>query len=115
MSQASLVRGLHWAIAVIAVVAAIVGAIPFNADGSHLVRLGRWLVRELVPGVVTFAVVGLIVLRSPKARAVGWVMLSSAAAWGLSVLCAGLYAGGQPTRCDTGPFGHVAHIPVSLR
>ena len=86
-----LVRGLQWAIAVIAVVAAIVGAIPFDADGSHLVRLGRWLVRELVPGVVTFAVVGLIVLRSPKARAVGWVMLSSAAAWGLSVLCAGLY------------------------
>lgn len=86
-------RGIQIAIAVLAIGMAVIGALLFDTDGTAWVYGSRWLVRELVPGVVTFALVGVLVLRNRRAAAVGWAMLAAALCWGGSALAAGLYVG----------------------
>ena len=54
----------------------------FDMEPDILVLSGTVLVRELVPGVVAFAVVGVAVLRRPTATAVGWTMLGDGAVLG---------------------------------
>ena len=91
-SRRRLVRGLAVAVAVAAIGAVVVGSVLFDADNPDIwVVFGTMLVRELVPGVLTFAVVGVWVLRHRHAAAVGWVMLAAALSWGLSALCSGLW------------------------
>lgn len=87
-----LIRGLVVAVAVVAIVAAVVGAVLFDMEPDILVYSGTVLVRELVPGVVAFAVVGVVVLRRPTATAVGWTMMAMALCWGLASLSMGLWS-----------------------
>lgn len=87
-----LVRALAVAVAVVAIVAVVVGAVLFDMEPDILVYSGTVLVRELVPGVVAFAVVGAVVLRRPTATAVGWTMLAMAWCWGLAALSMGLWS-----------------------
>ncbi len=87
-----LVRGLHVTIACAAIAAAIAGWVQFDTDPSLWVLAGNWLVLELIPGVVAFAIAGAFLLGYPKARAVGWVMLGTSLSWGAAVLSAGLFA-----------------------
>ncbi|HEY5786593.1 MAG TPA: ATP-binding protein [Microlunatus sp.] len=87
-----LVRALAYVVAVAAVAAVVVGSILFTTDNPDIwVMYGTMLVRELVPGTVTFAAVGVWVLGHRRAAAVGWVMLAAALSWGLSALCSGLW------------------------
>ena len=86
-----LARGLHVAIACAAIAAAIAGWVQFDTDPSLWVLAGNWLVLELIPGVIAFAIAGAFLLGYPKARAVGWMMLGTSMSWGAAVLTAGLF------------------------
>ena len=103
-----LVRGLAFAVAVVAIAAVVVGSILFTMEPDILVLSGTLLVRELVPGVVTFAVVGVAVLRRPTATAVGWTMLAMALCWGLAALSMGLSSFSYAAGWDL-----VAHLRVA--
>ena len=103
-----LVRVLALVMAMVAIVAAVVGAVLFDMEPDILVLSGTLLVRELVPGVVTFAVVGVAVLRRPTAAAVGWTMLVMALCWGLAALSMGLSAFSYAAGWDL-----VAHLRVA--
>ncbi|MET1007921.1 MAG: hypothetical protein ABWX96_20385, partial [Propionibacteriaceae bacterium] len=85
-------RVLAHVVAVAAVAAVVVGSRLFDMEPDILVLSGTVLVRELVPGVVAFAVVGVVVLRRPTATAVGWTMLAMALCWGLAALSMGLWS-----------------------
>ena len=108
-----LVRGLALAVGIVAIVAAIVGAILFDMEPDILVLSGTVLVRELVPGVVTFAVVGVAVLRRPTATAVGWTMLAMALCWGLAALSMGLSSFSYAAGWDLVAHLRVAHSTLS--
>lgn len=78
-------------LAVLVIAAAVVGGVMFDSVGSIWVFQGTWLVREVVPGTIVFAIVAVLVLRHPSAAAVGWVMVGVAGAQALGVLAAGLF------------------------
>jgi signal transduction histidine kinase len=78
-------------VAAVAIAAAIVGRVQFDTDPSLYIFYGYWLVAELIPGVIAFAIAGVFLLGYPKAAVVGWVMLACSIFWGVSVLSAGLF------------------------
>ncbi|HET9874113.1 MAG TPA: ATP-binding protein [Propionibacteriaceae bacterium] len=77
-------------VAVASIGVGLVGFVMFDTDPS-IWRYRLWLVKEVLPGTITFSVAGAVLLGYPKARAVGIVLLASGCVGSLYLLTCGLW------------------------
>lgn len=90
-------------VAVASIGIALVGFAMFDTDPS-IWRYRLWLVKELLPGTITFSVAGAVLLAYPKARAVGIVLLACGCVGSLYLLTCGFWYLSTYGAVPYGPF-----------